>query len=458
MALTSSGIGSGLDIDSLVTQLVRAEGSAPSFRLNKREAAFQSDLSAIGQLKSALSEFQSSLSSLNSDTGLQPRSASSSDATLFSTSADNTALAGVYNLEVLTLAQSEKIRTNSFTDSDTEVIGTGTLDISLGATTFQIGVDGSNNTLEGIRDAINAASDNPGITASIINVDGGPQLVLDSGNIGAANTITVAAVDDDGADGFDLARLDSANLVVAQAAQDATFNLDGQLVTKGSNSFSDVIAGVTIDLKKAEVGTTETLTVEMDKGAISAKINRFANTYNKLTDTLRGLSSFDPETKVAGPLQGDSALRGVQNSLRNILGGTSDGSPFGTLAGIGVTTDEAGHFQVDGSKLDEALSADFTSISQLFAGENGLASKLDETLGRYLASDGVLESRTSGLKAGIKGVADDREQLGKRLASIEKRYRAQFNAMDTLLGQLQSTSGFLSQQLSNLPGVVRKTK
>lgn len=457
MALTSSGIGSGLDIDSLVTQLVRAEGSAPSLRLNKREAAYQSDLSAIGQLKSALSGFQSTLSSLKDAIGLQPHSAKSSDTDLFTTKADNTALAGVYDIEVLSLAQSAKVRSNSFT-AETDVIGTGTLDISLGASTFQIAIDDSNSTLTGIRDSINSAVDNPGITASIINVDGGPQLVLDSDDIGAENTITVAAVDDDGVDGFDLARLDSASLIDAQVAQDATFNLDGQLVTRGSNSFSDVIEGVTIGLKKAEIGTTETLTVEQDKGAVTAKVKRFALTYNELTDTLKKLSSYDAETKVAGPLQGDATLRGVQSSLRNILGDSIDGLEYGNLVEIGITTDEAGHFKVDTEKLDTVMSADFTAISSLFAGDTALASKLDEMLGRYLASDGVIESRTSSLKDGIKDVADDREQLGKRIASIEKRYRAQFNAMDTLLGQLQSTSGFLSQQLGNLPGVVRKTK
>ena len=271
MALIASGIGSGLDIDNLVTQLVRVEGEAPSLRLNRREASFQSDLSAIGQLKAALSEFQSSLSGLKDVDGLQPRTASSSDSDLFTAIADNTAVAGKYSIEVLTLAQSEKVRSNSFTDSDTEVIGTGTLDISLGGTIFQITVDNSNNTLEGIRDAINAASDNPGITASIINVDGGPQLVLSSDSIGATNTITVAVVDDDGSDGFDLTRLDSANLTVAQAAQDATFILDGQLVTKGSNSFSDVITGLTIELKKEAVGTTETLTVKLDEGGGKSK-------------------------------------------------------------------------------------------------------------------------------------------------------------------------------------------
>ncbi len=458
MALTASGIGSGLDIDSLVTQLVRAEGAAPSFRLNKREATLQADLSAIGQLKSALSDFRSVLSSVEDTTSLLPRSASSSDSNLFTATADDTATKGTYSIEVLSLAQSEKLRSGSFTDADTEVIGTGTLDISLGANTFQIALDASNNTLEGIRDAINAATDNPGITASIVNVDGGPQLVLNSDSIGAANTITVAAVDDDALDGFDLTRLDSANLTLTQAAQDASFNLDGQLVTRGSNSISDVLAGVTINLEKEAVGTTETLTVELNDGAVEAKVKRFVAAYNELTDVLKELGKFDPETKVAGALQGDPALRGVQNSLRHIISDSVDGLDFGTLAEIGITTNESGHLTVDNTRLNEVMTTDFTAISNLFAGENALVANLDKALEGYLASDGVLESRTSSLKNGIKGVADDREQLGKRIAAIEKRYRAQFSAMDILLGQLQGTSTFLSQQLGNLPGVVRNQK
>jgi len=455
MALTSSGIGSGLDIDSLVTQLVRAEGAAPSLRLNKREATYQSDLSAIGQLKSALSEFQTSLESLSKVDKLQPRSSSSSDTSLFTASADQTAAAGSYEIEVLTLAQPAKVRSNSFTDSDTEIIGTGTLDISLGASTFQIAVDSTNNTLEGIRDAINNAPDNSGVSASIINVDGGPQLVLDSSTNGSANTITIAAIDDDGADGFDLARLDSANLIVAQPAQDATFNLDNQLVTKDSNSFSDVITGVTIDLKKEEIGTAGTLTVELDSGAIEAKVKRFALTYNALTDTLKALSSYDPETKIAGPLQGDALLRGVQSSVRNILGDSIDGLKYGNITELGITTDEAGHFQVDTTRLAEVMSEDFTAVSELFASDNGLVSKLDETLDAYLSSTGSVVSREASLKSSISDVADDREVLGKRLIAIEKRYRSKFSAMDLLLGQLQNTSTYLAQQFENLPGVVR---
>jgi len=457
MALTSSGIGSGLDIDSLVTQLVQAEGSAPSFRLNKREASYQSDLSAVGRLKSVLSEFKTSLASLSYMESLQPRSARSSDTSLFTAVADQTASAGSYEIEVLTLAQPAKVRSNSFTDADTEVIGTGALDISLGADTFQITVDGTNNTLEGIRDAINAASDNPGIAASIINVDGGPQLVLDSNTNGSANSITVAAADDNAGDGFDLARLDSLNLIVSQPAQDATFNLDGQLVTKDSNSFSDVITGVTINLKKEELATIETLNVELDSGTINVKVKSFVSAYNALTDALKGLSGYDAETKVAGALQGDSMLRGVQSSIRNILGDSIGGLKYGGIVDIGITTDEDGHFQLDSARLAEVMADDFTAVSELFAGENGVASKLDKTLGAYLASEGSIDSRESSLKDRIQSVADDRAALGERLVSIESRYRARFSAMDVLVGQLQSLSTYLGQQLEGLPGVVRKT-
>jgi len=457
MALTTSGIGSGLDIDGLVSQLVAAEGQAPLLRLNKREASFQADLSAFGQLKSALSEFKTALGGMDNESAFQPRTVSSSNSDLFTAVGDNTAVPGSYNVEVLSLAQSAKVRSNSFA-TNTEEIGTGTLDISLGATTFQLTLDSSNNSLTGVRDAINTATDNPGITASLVNVDGGPQLVLSSTKIGTDNTITIAATDDDGADGFDLTRLDSTNLTVTQAASDATFNLDGQLVTRGSNSFSDVITGVTIDLKKVEVGTTETLTVALDEGGVESKVNSIVTAYNALTDLMKGLSKYDAETKVAGALQGNSTLRGIQTQLRKIISEPRRDLVYGSLAEIGVKTNEAGHLAVDSELFNKVLTADFSSISKLFVGDDALVSKLNTTLDGYLASDGVIESKTDSLKTGIDDVADGRLELNKRLAAIEKRYKTQFNAMDTLLGQLQGTGDFLTQQLGNLPGVVRDKK
>lgn len=458
MALSSSGIGSGLNIDSLVSQLVQAEGQAPSLRLNKREAVLQADLSAIGQLKSALNGFKSALAGLGDPNAFLPRSATSSDTSLFSVSADTTAVAGSYSIEVLSLAASDKLRSNAFTDSTTEVIGTGTLDISLGATTFQVSVDSTNNTLKGIQDAINAASDNPGITASIVNVGAGPQLVLDSASVGAANTISVAVIDDDAGDGFELTRLDSANLTNVQSAQDASFNIDGQLATSSSNSVTNVISGVTIDLKKAAVGTTETLTVSMNDGGVKAKLLKFMTAYDKLADTMKSLSSFNQETKVGAILQGDPTLRGIENNLRNILTSPIAGLDYGTLAEMGIKTDDSGHLKMNDAQFDKVLAADFSAVSKLFSGDDGLVSRLSNALETHLAADGALESRTKSLNDSIKDVAGDREVLGRRLIAIEARYRKQFTAMDTLLGQLGSTSTYLAQQLANLPGVVNKNK
>jgi len=456
MALTSSGIGSGLDIDSLVTQLVQAEGQAPSLRLDKREANKQADLSAFGQLKSALSEFKLALGGLNNDSSFQARSTLSSNEDLFTASASFIAVESSYKIEVLGLVQSEKVRSDSFALDET--IGTGTLDISLGASTFQIVVDGTNNTLGDLKDAINNAANNPGVTASIITVDAGPQLVLTSNDAGAANTITVAAVDDDGADGFDLTRLDSANLTVVDPAQDASFMLDGQLVTRGSNSISDVITGVTLNLNKAEIGTEETLTISLDKSGVKEKVNKVISAFNSLSDVIKSLSKYDPETKTAAVLQGDPILRGIESTLRRIISDPQDGLAYGSLAALGIKTDETGHLNLDSSNFDKILSEDFTAISQLFVGDEGLVGRLDKALNSYLGSNGMLDDKTNALKAGIDSIADDREKLSNRLIVIEKRMRRQFNAMDTLLGQLQGTSTYLTQQLDNLPGSVRKTK
>jgi flagellar hook-associated protein 2 len=450
MPITAGGIGSGLDIESLVTQLVAAEGQPATFRLNSKEANLQADLSAFGTLKGALSKFQDSVKNLDDLDSFQERSVTSSDTDLFSASADTTAVAGSYDIEVSQLAKAAKLRSGDFS-SGTEVVGTGTLNISLGVDSFEITIDDSNKTLEGIRDAINAASDNPGITASVINVDSGTQLVLSSDKIGATNTIGIVATDNDGADGADLTRLETANLTSLQSAQDAIIFVDQQQVTRDSNSFSDVITGVTFTLNKADVGVTETLTVELDRGSVKSKVNSFLGAYNSLVETMKTLSSYDEEGGASGALLGDSALRGVQNQIRQTMANSISGLEFGTLSEIGVTTNEQGKLTLDSSKFDEVLDYDFESVSKLFASESGLASSLNTLLERYVSSDGILSAKTEGLQSRISSVGDDRERLDRRLASLDARYRAQFTAMDMLVGQLQSTGNYLAQQLANLP-------
>lgn len=453
MAITAGGIGSGLDIESIVRQLVEAEGAPAANRFNRKEATLQADLSAYGSLKSALSTFQSSVKALNDPADFLGRTSTSSDPEIFSATADETAVPGNYDIEVVQLATSAKSRSSDFSSAD-EVVGTGILDISLGAETFQLTVNSDNNTLAGLRDAINAASDNPGVTASIINVDGGSRLVLTSDKLGATNSIAIVATDDDGnhTDVAGLSRLATANLTSVQAAQDAIIKVDSQTVTKDSNTFSDVISGVTFTLKSELPGTVESLAIGLDKGGLISNVDSFVSAYNSLVDTMSSLSSYNAETGAAGTLLGDSALRGVQNQIRQTITSPVAGLNFDSLVSIGITTDDSGHLVVDSAKLDGVMTEDFTAVSQLFSSEKGLATSLGGILERYISSGGgILTSRAEGIKSNIDSIAGDRENLDRRLATLETRLRAQFTAMDILVAQLQSTGNFLTSQLASLP-------
>lgn len=450
MGITISGVGSGLDIESLVTQLVAAEGQPAALRISRQEATFQADLSAVGTLRNALSNLQNIVQDLQTPSDFLARSATSSDEERFTATAESTAAPGVYDIEITQLAQAARLRSNDFT-SESEVIGTGTLDISLGSDTFSLTIDSNNQTLEGIRDAINGAENNPGITASIINVDSGTQLVLSSDEIGAANTISVVATDDDLLDGFDLTRLATANLTTLQPAQDAIILLDQQQVTRDSNTFSDVITGVSFSLLKEEVGETATLTVGLDKTTIKNRVADFVAAYNIAAQTIDQLGAFDSASGARGQLQGDSGLRSIENDLRRTISDPVEGLDFATLAEIGITTDSTGRLTIDDTVFDEVVDNDFTAVSQLFTDENGLSNKFDSLLERYVASDGILTSRSDSIQDRIRDLADDRDRLDTRLASIESRYRAQFTAMDALVSQLQSIGSFLTQQLASLP-------
>lgn len=451
MGITVSGVGSGIDIESLVTQLVAAEGQPASLRFAQKEADYLADLSAIGSLKSALSTLQNSAKGLQEAADFLTRSAVSSDDKRFTATADSSAAPGVYEIEITQLAQAARVRSDDFT-SASENIGTGTLDISLGPDSFSLTIDSSTQSLEGIRDAVNNADNNPGIMASIINVDSGTQLVFSSDKIGAENAIIVVATDDNGADGFDLARLSTANLTTLQPAQDAIILIDQQQVTKNSNNFSDVIAGVSFALNKAEVGETTKLTVGLDQSSVKSRVAGFVSAYNKAVQTVKQLGAFDVDSGASGQLQGDGGLRSIENVLRRVISDPVAGLDFGTLAEIGITTDSSGSLVIDDAGLEKALNNDFTAVSQLFTNEGGLASRIDDALDRYVSSDGILTSRSDGLETRIDTIADDRQRLEARLVVIEARYRSQFTALDGLVSQLQSTGNFLTQQLANLPG------
>lgn len=449
-------IGLGLDINSLVSKLVSAEGAAPKARLNKREAVLNYQLSALGQLKSALADFQGKLGGLVKPENFQQRSATSSNKDLFTVSASKQAVAGNHNVEVVRLAKAHKVISGGF-ESNEAVIGSGTLTLKLGDESIEIAIDESNNTLAGIRDAINAAAISPKVSAAIVNVDEGEgtvsKLVLTSSATGKANQIEIEISEDAVAPG--LARLAQSNLTEVEAAEDALIRVDGQNVTRSGNTIGDAIDGITITLLKAEEGTQATLSVQLDRAAAKKNVTAFVEGYNKLMTALRGLSGYDAEKNEAGPLIGDATVRSITTQLQRELGTPTLGAAadFRILAEIGISTERDGTLKIDNVKLDKAFDTSYDQIGELFAGKGGLALRLEGMFKELLAKDGPLESRLSSMQDRSKDIGKERERLELRLEQVERRYRSQFTALDLLLNQLQGTSDYLGQQMQSLPGM-----
>lgn len=447
--ITSAGVGSGLDIESLITKLVSAEGTPEKLRLSKQEATLQADLSALGNLKSGLSQFQSAAQNLDSSFDFNARKASSGNSDLFAVTASSSAAVGSYAIKVQQLAQAQKIRSADFTDG-AQLVGAGSLTINLGSGSFNITATAA-TTLADLRDAINDAGDNPGVSAYLLKVDSGTQLVLTSNKTGAANTIGVSAVDTDGADGHDLTLLDTAHFATVQNAQDSIVYVDGQKVTTAGNTLDSAVSGLTLNLKKADPTITAAADVSLDRDAIKAKVNTFVSAYNALAATFKSLAGYDSASKTAGPLFGDAAVRSLQNQMKQILiTPVADAGAYPTLAEIGITTDDTGQLQVNSARLDKVLDADSEALAKLFTSTDGIAKSFSALTDNYLSSTGSITTRIEGVNKQIKAISDEGDKLDTRLADLETRYRKQYSALDSLLGQLQQTSAFLSQQLSGL--------
>ena len=459
-SIVSTGIGSGLDIAGIVQSLVAAEGQPVEARIGQQEVRAQAKLSAFGSLKSALADFRDKLANLKSQESFLVRKAVSGNENVFTASAGAGALPASYSLEVVQLAQSQKLTSGAFADSDTAV-GTGTLTVGVGGTTMDLEIDATNNTLAGIRDAINDSPDNPGVSATIVNADSGSYLILTGDRTGAANTITVTQAGGDGG----LAALEYdpgaglTALTESSAAQDALIRIDGFDVQNDTNTFTGAVEGVTISVVAESGGIAESLLVANDETAARATVGDFVESYNALVNTLETLTDYNVESEQAAPLLGDATVRGIRDQIRRELSTAVRDieADFSTLREVGIETQLDGTLTINDDELSTVLAEDFVRFGQLFSTTDGFGVRLHELAENFLDTDGILETRTKGLETQIDGLNDERESLNERLASLETRLLRQFNALDSLLAQLSSTSNFLTQQLNNLPGVERSS-
>jgi flagellar hook-associated protein 2 len=319
MAITSTGIGSGLDIDSLVSKLVAAERSAGQTRIDGKKTKLTEQFSAMGTLMGAMSGFQASLNSLVSGGSFNSRSVSLSDEAAFTAKATSAAAAGSYDVQVQQLAKAAQLGSGAFASGSTTV-GTGTLTISVVDSSFSIEVAEGGKNLVNIRDAINKSASNTGVQASLLTDVEGTHLVLTSMKTGAERALTVTA---SGGDGglqqlvYDPDGSGTTNLQLRSPAQDAILFVSGYEIHSGSNTVNNAIEGVTLTLKAptAQVNTVS-LAVDRDDSAIQAAAKKFVDSYNSLASTIKSLSKYDVTTGTAGTLLGDAAVRNIETQVR----------------------------------------------------------------------------------------------------------------------------------------------
>ncbi len=437
--ISAPGIGSGLDVNSIVDQLMTLE-QIPIQNLQSKEAGFLTQISAYGALRGSLASFQSTVDKLNGFSGIGLFSASSADEAVFTVNADNDAAAGSYDIVVQALAESHKMGSASFADSDTTTIGNAgdTMTLAIGTQSFNVDIGGK--TLSQIEQAINEATDNTGISAGIIQENSGSfYLTLTSDETGLENAMSVSFADSD-----NNPIADPLTMVQTRAAADAQLLVDNSYtITRSSNSISDAIQGVTLELLATSVDAVA-LNVDKDLGAVQTTVQSFVDAYNSLRDTLSTLGS--------GELSGDGTLRMMEQQISSVLGSKSDvDGTFKYASSIGISFQRDGSLQLDTAVLTEALESDFSSVTKLFSDDDqGLAFRLDVLVENLLDPDGLIDAREDGLDARVKNVQDQRESLEFRLAKTEARFRAQFAGLDTLMVRLSATSDFLTQQLQGL--------
>ncbi len=449
MALQSPGVGSGLDINSIVTQLVAAERAPAQQRLARNESGIDTKLSALGTLRGALANFRDAVSALRTGPQLLARKAEVSDAGVLRASAASGAAAGTHAVEVIALATAHKLASQAHPAGGAAMVGSGTLTFHQDGGSFAVAV-AAGTTLAQLREAINAAPGNDGVRAGIVQTAEGARLVLTAKTVGSAQAIRITATDPAGG----LAALVhdpgvATPMTVLTPAADAQVRVEGFTVAAAGNTLKDVIEGVTLDLLEAKPGTTVTVTVSEDNAALRERIGKMVSDFNGMAATMARLRAYDPATRNGGPLVGDATLLGIESRLRRELGTAvaATGASPATLSAIGVRMGADGRLSIDDSKLAAALRDDAQGVVRLLAGDEGIAKRLQGALDGAIAAGGQVTSRTESLQAQKRDLQRAKETLELRMKSLETRYRAQFTALDSMLSGMQSTGNFLARQL-----------
>ncbi|QSX77617.1 flagellar filament capping protein FliD [Agrilutibacter solisilvae] len=444
--ISSGGIGSGLDVATIVQQLVSADRAPTDARHDRTSRQLQAQISAIGTLRSSFSSLRTAVAALSSKDAAQARKVTLPADNNFTATATAGSAVGQFQVEVRALASSQRVASGAFAKADT-VVGTGTLTLTAGETTLSVEIGAGKNTLAGIRDAINATAGGKTVTASIVTGDDGAHLVLNAVDSGSAGALKIAASGGDG--GLSALAYQppaATQMTVAAPATDAIVKVDGIERTSSSNTLTDLIGGVSLTLTKAEPGTTRELKIASDPSAQRSSAKSFVNAYNGAMGAIGTTTAYNTSTQVAAALNGDAMVRGASRELRDIV---SDN--ITDLKSLGITINKDGTLKLDEATFDAAVAKDPGVAARLFgSGDGTMAFRLDAALDRLLDDGGMIDSRSDGLENRTRSLQKQRDALDFRMTQVEARYRAQFTALDAMVTKLQNTSNFLSQQLSSL--------
>jgi len=449
MAISSPGLGSGLDVNGIVSQLMSVE-QQPLVRLNQKEAQVQAEISAYGTLKSGLSSLQTAMEKLTDAETFQATKATSSDSDVFTVSSDTNAVTSSYNVTVNRLAQQHKLGSAEFASTDTFGGTAGDeLTLTVGSASFTLDLSTA-KTLEEIQSAINTESNDTGVTAGLITGDSGNQtLVLTSGATGYDNRVQLSFGGSLDASTFNFSMLNrdaDDQLLGGEAELDASLTVDGVSVTRASNSISDVIDGLTLDLQSAGQAS---VSIATDTGVAKGAVSGFVAAYNSLKGQLSTLSA----SGASG-----SVLRNIENQIRGVLNTKITGlGDYSYISELGVTTNsDTGKLEFDSETLVTALEDAPDSVTGFFSDEDsGFAVGFGSLLEGFVQSGGTIDSIIEGGNNRIDSIERSRESLERRLEDIEARYLREFGVLDGLIANMSTTSEYLTSQLdilSNLAG------
>ena len=441
--ISAAGIGSGLDIESIITSLMEVE-QIPLQSLQVKAGDLLTQVSAYGTMRSHLATFQDAVNKLSATDDFNYYTASSGNPDAYTVSADNTAAGGSYAISVDNLAAAHKMgSTTSIPNVGTAVGNVGDqMTITIGSESFTVDVGGQ--SLSVVQDLINEATDNVGVTAGIVQEsDTSVHLVLTSENTGTANAMSVAFTDSG-----NNAIADPLGMSQIQAAEDAQITIDNTYtITRSSNTISDAIGGVTFELL-AETTSASTMSIARDAESITSAVSGLADAYNTLMSSISALRN--------GELSGDGTLRLIETQVRNMIGGVMGVSgDYKYASQVGITFEKDGTLSFDSAELTAALETDRDAVVDFFSNaDDGMAVKLDSLIESMLQTSGLIDAKEEGLNARVDATNEQIDRMEYRLVLTERRYRAQYTALDTLMGQLQSTSEWLTGQLSTLNSLV----